>query len=483
MSEVNAGDLRIINSVEDVIDTYTGAGERGSMAGIEIELAYFDPQSPDLTPMSLCQNKVVKNAANAALGGDAVRNEPTAETLEVSSFARGKDDLKSVMDDANIKIRTLSEKAADVGLKRSYFQHMPYLRADQLLENLIDIPRYQSFFGPPRGDMLGVAAYFSVCKSNQVSLSYFNADHMAENVRRLYVLAPFLFTITDNAPPFNEGLGFKDHAGMHHRAALGARGGIPPYIFKAKTGQDYVLSHIDQVMTNPLFVYYNEMGELVRLPEGQWITFNDLRERGLNTATNYYFSESILWPDVKIAALKDDEERVVNHRYEARMLGVGLHQHQSALLIVAALAYDENFASLTNFLLKEAGFDLSDPASLRKPLEKAYHNALHHNGRFMDIGYGSMNMNDFARKFADLMENSFILQGLEEEAAPILEICRNGWTDSKVNAHLFPTLEQVKNFMRHHDPSLFEDPNTNAYRLFHKDLGLETTRHGEADRI
>ena len=420
--------------------------------------------------MTISQNKVVKNATNAQCGADYVRNEPTSEMLEVGSIAGGPDDIKTIMDDTQQKILCLSEKAENIGLKRSYFQHLPDQSAAALLQNVMDVERYQAFFAPPRDDMTAIAAYFSVCKSNQVSVSYRDTDHMLKNIRRLYTLAPFLFMITDNAAPFNEAKPFKGNAGMHHRNALANRGGVPPYLFTAQTGDEYIQNHIDHVMNNPLFVYYDENGKLTRLPSGSWLTFNQLREKGLNTATNYFFSESILWPDVKVAALKNEGGEVINHRYEARMIGVGIHQHQTALLVIAALAFNDAFAETIDALLNETGFDQLSPESLKTPLDNAYAAARNHNGQFLNIPYGNATMHDFAKKFASALEATSFLQSFESEIAPLIEICNTGCTDSKVNALLFNTLDKAKDFQRSYDPAIFENPNQNARMVFEKEI-------------
>ena len=468
MSDVNAGDLRIIEHADDVIETYEGVANNAK-TGIEVELAFINPESEDLTPMSISQNKALKNATNSACGGDFARNEPTSEMLEIGSIAGDENQLRAIMQNAQNNINCLSDKAIDLGLKRSYFQHLPDKTAAQLLENVMDVARYQAFFAPPRDDMKAVAAYFSVCKSNQVSISYKNHDHLLKNIRRLYTLSPFLFQVTDNAVPFNEGRSFSGHAGMYHRAALTGRGGVPKYLYSAQSGEEYIEDHINHVMNNPLFVYYNTNGELIRLPSGQWESFNTLRDKGLNTATNYYFSESILWPDVKIAALKNDDV-VIGHRYEARMFGVGLHQHQSALLITAALAFDEAFAQSVDELLKEQGFDLSTPSSLKDPLSKAFEAAQNHRLQFLNIAYGNASMREFARKFALLLENSALMSEYSEELEPILMICRTGLTDSKINHLLFPSLEGAKKFQRSYDSTIFKNPNQNAAQLFQNEL-------------
>jgi hypothetical protein len=469
MSDVNANDLRTIDSIDDVIDTYNGAGA-DSRTGVEVELAFYNPDTPDLDTMSICQNKALKNAGNAAQGNDFARNEPTAEMLEVGSIAAGPKNLRAVLDNTQANIECLSDKARDMGLKRSYFQHLPEKTANQLLEGLMDVPRYQAFFGPPRRDIAEVAAYFSVCKSNQISVSHSDPAHLLRNIRRLYALAPFLFMVTDNAAPFNEGQSATGHSGMRHRAALGNRGGIPPYLYTAETGEDYIDAHINHVMTNPMFVYYNEEGDIIRLPSGTWESFKGLEKRGLNTATNYFFSESILWPDIKIAALKDKDGNVNGHRFEARMFGVGLHQHQSALLMTAALAFDDAFGEKIDALLGEFGFDLNTPQSLQKPIEASYEAARNHNMKFLDIDYGTGNMADFAKKFADILEPAALMQDFEAELAPILTICRTGWTDSKVNAFMFPTLDSAIAFQRTYDQDIFRNPNKCARTLFEKEL-------------
>ncbi|MCC6598318.1 MAG: hypothetical protein IT559_05980 [Alphaproteobacteria bacterium] len=470
MSEINPSDRRIIAAPDDVAALYTGAGKQESKTGVEVELTFFDAASPDLATMTVAQNHEVARAANAACGGDFVRNEPTAEMLEVGSEAGEQDCLRTVMDNLDCRLSCLTEAAAELGLKRSWFQHLPEKTAEDLLKNLMDTPRYQAFFGPPRADMVKVAAYFSVCKSTQVSVSYTDPAHLLSNLRRLYVLAPFLFMISENTAPFNEGAPFRGHAGMHHRAALGSRGGIPPYVFTAQSGEDYIRAHIDAVMNNPLFVHYDENGNLLRLPSGTWTSFNALKTKGLNTATNYFFAQSVLWPDVKIAALKDEAGLVNGHRYEARMFGVGLHQHRTMLLITAALAYDPVFANSIDQLLKHHGFNQRMPESLKTPLLKAYDTARNHNGAFLDIPYGAGQMSEFAAKFADLLERSPQIASFEKEIEPILTICRTGMTDSKINARLFPTLQSALDFQRHYDPEIFKRRDQCAYSALEREL-------------
>jgi len=473
MSEVNASDLTEINGIDDVFDLYTGAGENAK-AGIEVELAFFDANSPDLDIMSLSQNKVLKHSAEAALPDvDWVHNEPTSELLEVAGIAASTDNLKSVLTDANTKIKLLTDKAAALGLKRSFFQELPERTADELLSNIVNVERYKIMYAPYREDMKTCVQYFAVCKSNQVSVSHKTPDHLLENVRRLYILAPFLFMLTDNSTGFSEGKAFAGHAGMslRHNGLLEGRGGVLPYVFTAGSGEELITSHVDHVLNNPLFMHYDLEGNLVRVPSGNWdVTFNSLKEQGLNIASNYYLAQSVIWPDVKIATLKDDEGTVNGHRFEARMFGVGIHQHQTAFIITTALAFHKTFGQAVDELLLRYGFTNTDLSSTHDLLLKSYANARNHNGAFFDIGYGTGTMTNFAKEFSDLMEQAAEDMGFEDEARPMLSICRSGCTDGKVNRLLFPELKDVLAHQRNYDMDVFDNPNQSVKDAYDKDV-------------
>jgi len=473
VSEIKATDQSIINSEDDVFDLYLGAGSE-SKAGIEVELSFLDPAANK--PMSLAQNRLLKNAAQARHEGDWLRNEPTAEVMEVTSIPGAADEVKTVLGDTTKKIKILSDKAHELGLKRSWFQELPDKTGKGLLEHIIDVERYKIFYQPYRKDMTGIVTYFAVCKSDQVSVSYKDPAHMLKNVRRLYFMAPFLFLVTDNSSGFNQGQPFTGHQGMMHRTALGDKGGVPPYLFTAQSGEEYISAHIQHVMNNPLFMYYDEKGTLTRIPSGTWSSFKQLRGEGLNTVSNYFLAQSLLWPDVEIAQLKNDDGDVTGHRYEARMFGTGLHQYQSAFLMTTELAFNPAFAQDVDALLVSYGFDSSDLPATKRHLEAAYDSAREHDGAFFDIAYGTGSMADFAKAFADLIENAFIGRDLDDELEPLLSICRSGCTDGKVNRLMFPTLEETLAFQKNYDPALLDNPNSCAHMIFEKKVQRETSR-------
>ncbi len=479
MSEVNAQDTTKINSADDVLHLYQGSG-KDTKSGIEIEMSFYDPQDPDLAVMSLCQNKVLKNSAAAAMPEeDWVHNEPTSELLEVASKANNFANLRDVLKDTNDKVKILSDRASSLGLKRSYFQELPERTADDLLSRIVEVDRYRIMYAPYRADMAKCIEYFAVCKSNQVSVSVASADDMLKDIRRLYILAPFLFLLTDNSTGFNQGRTMPGNAAMllRHEGLTEPRGergygfgDMPRYVFDACNGQEYMRAHIDHVMNNPLFMYYDLDGTLKGVPSGDWgVTFEALKERGLNTTSNYYLAQSTLWPDVKIAALKDAYGNVNGHRYEARMFGVGIHQHQTAFIATNALAFHEGFSASVDELLERYGFDITDPTDCYERVCQSYKAAREHNGQFMNVQYGTGTMLEFAREFGELMEDIAIEMDMEDELLPLLTICRTGCTDGKVNRKVFPTLEKVLDFQRQYDPQVFDNPNTCARLLFEKD--------------
>lgn len=471
MSDVNAKDLREIRKPADVGHLYDGAGPLAK-SGMEVEMAFFNPASPNLDVMSLAQNKVLKAASADALGHEWVHNEPTSELLEVSTSAHSFGKIKETLKDINHKINIVGSKAAGLGLKRSYFQELPERTADDLLSRIVDVPRYQVMYAPYRADMKTCVQYFAVCKSDQVSVSYKTQDHALRDIRRLYSLAPFFFLLTDNSTGFSEGKPFSGHVGMHlrHYGLLKGRGGVLPYAFEAKSGAEFFARHIDHVFNNPLYMYYDLEGRLIGLPSGEWITFNQLIEKGLNTATNYYLAQSVLWPDVKIAALRDVDGSVYGHRYEARMFGVGIHQHQTALILTSALAFHEEFANQVDDLLERYGFSDNDIAQMFANVQSSYKAAREHNGKFFDVAFGTGRMADFAKEFADLVEAMADDVGLDEEVQAMLTICRTGCTDGKVNRLLLPTLNDVLKFQRNYDPEIFSNPNRSACSIFEKEI-------------
>ncbi len=462
MSEVNSHDLTEINSAADVFDLYLGTGEQAK-AGIEVELSFFDPSKPDIPAMNLSQNTKLRNSIS---NSDWLHNEPTSELLEVASKAAPFAQMKDILKDTNDKIKILTDAASKLRLKRSYFQELPEKTANDLLSRIVDVERYKIMYVPYRADMKKCVEYFAVCKSNQVSISPKTSDHMLENVRRLYLLAPFLFMLTDNSSGFNQGKPFKNHIGMsmRHEGLTEGRGGIAPYVFSSQSSEEFIENHINYVMNNPLFMYYDLEGKLTGVPSGDWgVTFNSLKARGLNISSNYYLAQSTIWPDVKIATLKGEQGSVTGHRYEARMFGVGIHQHQSALIITAALAFHDDFAAQIDELLERYGFSGEGSYEL---LKKSYKNARTHGGEFFNIEYGTEIMAGFAKEFASLIENIASDIDMVKEIEPITDICRSGYSDGKVNRIIFPELKDVIEFQRSYDKEIFYKSDISAHSLF-----------------
>lgn len=152
------------------------------------------------------------------------------------------------------------------------------------------------------------------------------------------------------------------------------------------------------------------------------------------------------------------------------MFGVGIHQHQSALLITAGLSFNADFAVRTDRLLREFGFDAVQHEASYELLKKSYAAARTHNGRFLDVSYGNGTMMAFSKRFAELLEAAYLGSDFEEVLAPILMIARSGCTDGKINRLLFSTLEAAKQQQRQYDPAIFNNPNQCARMVYAHDI-------------
>lgn len=450
MAIVSGSDRKIVHA-EDVRALYAPAGAGNGKVGLEVELAFFFRD----TGAFMDREAHARLMHGAAERGVTLNVEPFCDGVEIATLAAPFARVGAVIGDAQRQIGVAMEAARALGLKRSFFEHSPQVSPDDLLRNIVDIERFRTFFDPPRPDMTGIARYFVGSKSTQVSVSYETEDHLMRNMRRLAFLAPFLFLLCENTCRFYEGREEPAdvHPGMDYRAALGKLGGIPDYVFTARTGAEMVDAHIKSVFDAPLFTFFDESGKQRRLPDREWTSFRALAERGLNTERNYFLAQSTLWRDIAIRPLRDAAGNTTGHRLEARMFGVGMHQHATAAMITGGLAFDEKVAAETDRLLERFGFHIEEPGRSRAALDEAYRAARNRGGRFFGIACGTGIMADFARDFAAIMEAAF---GDDTHVAPLLHICRTGMTDSRVNRERFGSLREIAAFQKSYDESWFD---------------------------
>lgn len=454
------GNTRKISSIDDVWHLYQGVGQGQGKMGTEIELAFFDAQS--LAFMTKTQKKELIKAA-AAKGAD-LNEEPFCDGLEVCSIADSFENIQNILDDTHRKIVLTVDLAAEAGLKRSFFEQSPQVKTNDLLNNIIDNPRYQAFFVPVRADIDAIARYFVSSKSVQASVSYETPDHLLENIRALNYLAPFLFMLTANNAPYlnNDPEKINYLAGMNYRHALGHLGGVPDYIFSAKDGEDLLRQHIETVLSTRVFSIFDHDGKQVKTPENQWKSLRDLESEGLNTEQNYFQVQSMLWRDIAIKPFKDAQGQLSQHRYEARMFGVGMHQHVTASIITGGLAFNSEYHRAVTDLLGKFGFLASQPETTKERLSDAYKNARIHNNKFFDVAYGTGTMRSFAKEFGQITQSLLTDRYLQDSMAPMLYICETGNSDAKAHHDYLCNLEMVKDQQRAHDNQDINNPALTA---------------------
>ena len=451
MATLGGNNTRKITSVDDVLHLYGGVGRGNGKFGTEIEIAFYDAQT--LAFMNKEQN--IALVEKAAAKGISLNYEPFCDGLEVASTAGTHDDILAVIEDTNLKTEKTVEIAETLGLKRSFFEQSPQVRTYDLLNNIIDNERYQAFFVPVRKDIEAIARYFVSSKSTQASVSYETPDHLLDNVRTLYFLTPFLFMLSANNAPFmnDSAIPVKYLAGMNYRASLGHLGGVPDYVFTAENGEDFIKSHIEDVLTTRVFSIFDHDGKQIKLPENQWKSLRDLESEGLNTEQNYVQVQSMMWRDVAIKPFRDERGGLSQHRYEARMFGAGMHQHATAAFIVSGLAFNPDYMADVQALLREFGFKAGTPVETKARLLASYTSARQHDNKFFGVPYGSGIMRDFAREFGQITTRAYqnASDGLKQYLAPLSYICETGMCDTRAHAEHLCNLEMVKNLQLSHN--------------------------------
>ncbi|HEX2753014.1 MAG TPA: hypothetical protein VHP34_07940, partial [Alphaproteobacteria bacterium] len=152
----------------------------------------------------------------------------------------------------------------------------------------------------------------------------------------------------------------------------------------------------------------------------------------------------------KICNLRDGQGQVVGKRVEVRAADSGDHQPVSTLLLTTALVPDGKTADAFDALLKEYGFT-GNPAEDAALLKQARHDAVYHQGRFMDIPFGKdpvsgqpRRLRDFAADVAGLVVAHYADEkALAPDVSKLADILLTGDCDAKVFAAKYHDLAEL----------------------------------------
>ncbi len=424
--------------------TFTGK------AGLEVEMALYRPGQtrPDIPD---AQTLMALHAELKARGHDA-----QLEASGVLEYASPPENLGRIADlVAKIKsdITDFEEAAAQKGFARAPMSILPTTTVEQALDNKISRERLEASL-QVIAEVLDPSLIRVPLLTTGVQTS-FSPDSMEELFRmtyRGYALTPLLIAAMNSSPAHVE----NDPARLNHHLrgdfynAYGASGGLSQAFLKATDPESFIQNHIKSVFDAPMFFAYDHDGSLIRSTKDDVLTFRKLCDRGLNTLSNYELAETFLYNDIKICNLRDGQGQVVGKRVEVRAADSGDHQPVSTLLLTTALVPDGKTADAFDALLKEYGFT-GNPAEDAALLKQARHDAVYHQGRFMDIPFGKdpvsgqpRRLRDFAADVAGLVAGHYADEkSLAPDVSKLADILLTGDCDAKVFAAKYHDLAEL----------------------------------------
>ena len=446
MTDVIKGKVRLINSEADARDLYTVApAHYHGKVGLEVEMPLFKPGA--FRPQIPQAHEMLKMHAELKAKGYDAQLEASGVLEYASPPVDVKDTAKLVMQ-AKKDLAAFEAAAAQHGYARAPFCILPTTSLADALQNKVPRERLEASLAVIRDAFNEDITHIPLLTTGvQTSFSPKNNDEMFRMAVRGYAVTPLLiaamnssagFSCNDNAP--------KDgHLRGKYYDFYGTSGGISPAFKNSSNAEELITNHIAQVFDAPMFFAYDTEGNMLRSTKGNILTFRKLAEEGLNTQTNYELAESFLYNDIKICNLRDEAGAVVGKRIEVRAADSGLHQPASTLLLTAAVVPDGKTADAFDALLKDYGFT-GNPRDDGALLETARRGAIEHNGRFMDVPFGTGTLRDFAADVAGLVEAHYSAdKTVAPEVSKLCDVLLTGECDAKAFARKYPTLQAVAN--------------------------------------
>jgi len=446
MTDVTKGKVRIIASEAEARALYATAPEEyHGKVGLEVEMPLFKrgatrPEIPKAEEM------LQMHSALKAKGYDAQLE--AAGVLEYASPPVDVKDAARLVQSSKEDLKAFEAEAAKHGYSRAPFCILPTTSLEDALNNKVPRERLETSLAVIRDAFHEDITHIPLLTTGvQTSFSPKDNDEMFRMAQRGYALTPLLIAAMNSSAGFscNDNTRKEDHLRGKYYDFYGTSGGISPAFLKSSNAEELITNHITQVFDAPMFFAYDNEGNMLRSTKDNVLTFRKLEALGLNTQTNYELAETFLYNDIKICNLRDGTGAVVGKRIEVRAADSGLHQAASTLLLTAAVVPDGKTADAFDALLKDYGFT-GNPKQDAPLLLAAREAAIHHQGRFMDVPFGTGSLRDFAADVAGLVEAHYAAdRAVAPEVSKLCEVLLTGNCDAKLFAAKFPTLQSVAN--------------------------------------
>ncbi|TAL30258.1 MAG: hypothetical protein EPN97_12600 [Alphaproteobacteria bacterium] len=460
MTDVVKNKNRLISSPEDARQLYTATPpEYRGKVGLEVEMPLFrpgacKPEIPKAAEMESLQRELKAKGYDAQL-------EP-AGVLEYASPPVPVAETPRLVAQAKKDIAVFEAAMEDKGYARSPFCVLPTTTPAEALANKVSRERLEASLDCLKTSYPAETSKVPLLTTGvQTSFSPADQDEMFRMAKRAYALTPLLYAAMNSSSGFacNEPARQDQQIRGKYYECYGKSGGIAESFLKSSTSEELIRNHIAAVFETPMFFCYDLDGNLVRPEKGKVFTFRELKDKVLNTQSNYELAETFIYNDVKICNLRDAENNVVGKRIEVRPADSGLHQPYSVLLLTAALIPDGKTADTFDELLKEYGITGNPPkdAPILLAGRKA---AVEHNGKFMDVNFGvdpdtgkPRSLREFAADVAGIISAHY---ANDKEVAPdvakLCDLLLTGECDAKAHAAKYKSLEDVTAVLQKSQP-------------------------------
>jgi hypothetical protein len=423
--------------------TYTGK------VGLEVEMALYRPGKtrpdiPDAQTLTDLHAELKRKGHDAQLEASGV--------LEYASPPENLDRVGHLVAKVKTDMADFEQASAQRGYARAPMSIMPTTTVEQALDNKISRERLEASL-QVIAEVLdpSLIRVPLLTTGVQTSFSPKTMDELFNMTYRGYGLTPLLIAAMNSSPPYveNDPKRLNHHLRGDFYNAYGGSGGLSQAFLKATDTESFIRNHIKAVFDAPMFFAYDHDGSLIRSTKDDVLTFRKLCDRGLNTLSNYELAETFLYNDIKICNLRDETGAVVGKRVEVRAADSGAHQPVSTLLLTAALVPDGKTAEKFDALLKAYGFT-GDPATDAPLLQQARHDAVYHEGRFMDIPFGKdaagkpRSLREFAADVAGLIVEHYAAEkALAPDVSRLADILLTGNCDARVMAAQYRDLGEL----------------------------------------
>lgn len=417
--------LRSAEAYNQVISTF---GASGKKIGTETEyLATF----ADGTPLTETQAATLAQKLDKA--GFKYSREIFAGVFEIKTPPFKTSNISKLFNTHAEDFRKLNTFLSKEGYQLHDLPFDSQMTLDEALNYRISHPRADGLFSHLRKCGKDDIVKHSVMTTGvHVSVGFDTMDQALKLGSLATKLTPLLTLLMENNNGLSEGQNYKGNVMGHRRHAQGPRTDIQDYFITSHNGTEFLQRHLDHICTVPAMMYLDQDNNAQVFKDPDNDNLASLSQTQDITADNFFLVEKMQYNDVKLASIRDANDKVTGHRIELRMADRGSHQLDS-MTLVALMLSDKDGQTRLQSLLEKYGYGGSDQKTHQR-VQSDLMRAIYHNGHFlkqtMTNGFA---FSDMAKDFG--IELSAFLQKkhpqLLTKAAPLTQICQRGISEAE----------------------------------------------------